>query len=355
MYEKQKQFLIRLAYIAACLFLFWLFFRYLAVWLLPFLIAMGLATLAEPGINFCRVRLHFKRSFTAAVFTLLLVGLLITLLSLMIARLFDEAYAFLTQLPHYLTALPDLASELRARMERFCAACPENLRVWMDAMTDQVLGQVVNIFSSFSEKCLDQITKAVTSLPQVLLFCATTALAVFFTTSSFPSVMAFLRRQMTEPRLQKARGVKANLFSTLGKWLKAELILFAITFVLLFIGLLLIGQDYALLLGLLIALVDALPVFGIGTVLIPWVLVCLLVGDVPRGIALVALYAVISLVRSIMEPKIMAAQAGLSPLVALAAMYIGFCTFGVWGMILFPILLLFVKQLHDGGYLKIWK
>jgi len=355
LYEKQKQFLIRLAYLAACLFLFWLFFRYLAVWLLPFLIAMGLATLAEPGISFCREKLRFKRSFSAAVFTLLLTGGLITLFSLLLSRLFDEAHAFLTQLPRYLTALPDLAWALRARMESFCAACPENLRAWMDALTDQLLGQIVALFTSYSDKCLREITEAVAALPQVFLFCATTALAVFFTTSSFPSVMAFLRRQMTESRLQKARGVKANLFSTLGKWLRAELILFSITFVLLFAGLLLIGQSYPLLLALLIALVDALPVFGVGTVLLPWAALCLLAGGVPRGIALAALYAVISAVRSFMEPKIMAAQAGLSPLVSLGAMYIGFCTFGVWGMILFPILLLFVKQLRDGGYLSLWK
>ncbi|NLU25508.1 MAG: sporulation integral membrane protein YtvI [Clostridiales bacterium] len=355
MYEKQKQFLVRLAYVAAYLLLFWLFFRYLAVWLLPFLIAMGLATLIEPCINFCRVHLHFKRSFSAAVFTLLLFGILITLAAVLIARLFTEAYEFLTQLPQYLISLPDLVADLRIRVENFSAACPENLRAWMETLTDQVIEQIVALFSSFSEKCLRQITEAVTTLPQIFLFCATTALAVFFTTSSFPTVMAFLRRQMTAPRLQRARGVKANLFSTLGKWLKAELILFVITFVQLFLGLLLIRQKYALLLSLLIALVDALPVFGIGTVLIPWALLCFLAGNVPRGIALIAIYAVISLVRSIMEPKIMAAQAGLSPLVALAAMYIGFCTFGVVGMILFPILLLFIKQLHDGGYLKIWK
>ena len=98
-----------------------------------------------------------------------------------------------------------------------------------------------------------------------------------------------------------------------------------------------------------------LPVFGTGTVLLPWAAACLLLGQAPRAVALAALYAVISAVRSFLEPKVMAAQAGLPPLAALAAMYAGFRAFGVAGMILLPVALLFVKQLHDQGYVGLWK
>ena len=99
----------------------------------------------------------------------------------------------------------------------------------------------------------------------------------------------------------------------------------------------------------------ALPVFGTGTVLLPWAAACLLLGQAPRAVALAALYAVISAVHSFLEPKVMAAQAGLPPLAALAAMYAGFRAFGVAGMILLPVALLFVKQLHDQGYVGLWK
>ena len=112
---------------------------------------------------------------------------------------------------------------------------------------------------------------------------------------------------------------------------------------------------WVLLLAALIALIDALPVFGTGTVLLPWAAACLLLGQAPRAVALAALYAVISAVHSFLEPKVMAAQAGLPPLAALAAMYAGFRAFGVAGMILLPVALLFVKQLHDQGYVGLWK
>ena len=120
-------------------------------------------------------------------------------------------------------------------------------------------------------------------------------------------------------------------------------------------GMLLMRQEYALLLAALIALIDALPVFGTGTVLVPWAAVECLLGNVPKGAALLALFAVISVVRSVLEPKLVAPQAGLPPLASLAAMYVGFCAMGVAGMVLSPVLLLLVKQLHDGGYIRLWR
>ena len=152
-----------------------------------------------------------------------------------------------------------------------------------------------------------------------------------------------------------AAAIKASLLVTIGRWLRAQCVLIVITFFQLLVGLLLIRQPYALLLAVVIAFIDALPVFGTGTVLLPWAVLCCLEGNFPKGIALTALYLVIWLVRSIMEPKLMAQSAGLPPLPALAAMYIGFCAMGVAGMILGPILLLLIKQLHDGGYLRLWK
>ena len=89
--------------------------------------------------------------------------------------------------------------------------------------------------------------------------------------------------------------------------------------------------------------------------LVPWAAVECLLGAVPRGIALLALFAVISVVRSVLEPKLMAAQAGLPPLASLCAMYVGFCAMGVAGMVLAPMALMLVKQLRDGGYIRLWR
>lgn len=355
LYQRQKEFLVRAACGAVWAALGWLLVRYALLWLLPFLIALALAALAEPAIDFCRRRMRFKRSFTAAVLTVGLVLILTAVVWFLLGQLLGQAVALLTDLPEQLTHLPALLHELEVRFNSFCAACPAAVRGWLEEGLDALSVQLPMLLQTFSARALGFVTEALATLPRAFLFCGTTVLAVFFTAGSYPAMMEFFRRQFSGSGLATARGVKQSLLSTLGKWLRSELTLIAITFAQLLLGLLLLRRPYALLLAVLIALVDALPVFGTGTVLIPWALLSCIVGRVPQGIALAALYAVITLVRSVLEPKIMAAQAGLPPLAALAAMYVGFSACGVPGMLLFPVGLLFVKQLHDAGFLRLWK
>ena len=270
-------------------------------------------------------------------------------------NLLQQSVRLFKALPQYLAELPTYFAALRQRLEQFCAACPKSLQSWLDRALSDGSQQLTTWFSRFSARCVSAAAEAVMELPSFFLFTATTVLAIFFTAAQFPRIMGFLRRQLPPQKLRQAGGVKENLLSTLAKWFKAQCILLSVTFVELLLGLLLIRQPYALLLAAIIAVIDALPVFGTGTFLLPWAALCLLLQQTPKAIALGAIYAVITLVRSFLEPKVMAAQVNLPPLAALIAMYIGFCTMGVTGMILFPVALLFLKQLQDAGYLHLWK
>lgn len=354
MQEKQRAFLVRTAYWAVWTALLWLGVRYLLRWLLPFILALGLAALVEPVIAWCRRRMGLKRGFTAAVVTIAVTAAILALAAVIVWQLIRQAAELLTRLPTLLAGLPGMTAALRQRLDDFCAACPQGLRGWLEEIPALLGTQAAVLAERASGACITAAGALAAALPGVFLFCGTTALAVFFTTGSYPRIMAFFRRQLGT-WLDRARGVKANLLSTLGKWFRAQAILLGVTFCELLAGFLLMGQRYALLLAAVTALVDALPVFGTGTVLLPWAAACLLLGQAPRAVALAALYAVISAVRSFLEPKVMAAQAGLPPLAALAAMYAGFRAFGVAGMILLPVALLFVKQLHDQGYVGLWK
>ena len=353
--QREKAFLIKAAYLAVVLAVCWLALRYALVWLLPFLLALGFAALMEPVITLARRKLHLKRGFLAAVLTLALLALVITLGAVLVGQLIRQVTELAQRLPELLSALPALADRIAQRLRSFCAGCPDGVRQWITQALARLEQTASEALSGLYPAALRLAGSMVSALPQVMLFCATTALALFFTAAAYPKLMAFLRRQLSPQRLQTAAAIKASLITTIGKWLRAQCLLIVITFFQLLAGLLLIRQPYALLLAVIIAFIDALPVFGTGTVLLPWAVLCCLEGNFPKGIALTALYLVIWLVRSVMEPKLMAQSAGLPPLPALAAMYVGFCAMGVAGMILGPILLLLVKQLHDGGYLHLWK
>ena len=330
--ERRREQVLGLLWWAAMAGVSWLVLRYALVWLLPFLLALGAAALLEPLIVRAQRRLHLRRSFTAAVLTLVLVGGVLAVLIALAVQVVEQAVALVSSLPELLAALPETMASLERRLEGFCAACPDGVRQTAEHMLDSLPRRAAELAGQVSSAVLQGAGRAMAALPRVLLACGTTVLAVFFTLSAYPAVRGFFRRQLGS-RLERARGVKSSVFATLGKWLKAECILLAA----------------------LIALIDALPVFGTGTVLVPWAAVECLLGAVPRGIALLALFAVISVVRSVLEPKLMAAQAGLPPLASLCAMYVGFCAMGVAGMVLAPMALMLVKQLRDGGYIRLWR
>ena len=353
--DKQKRFLLRFAWLAAIAIVVWAVVKYLLVWLLPFALALGLAAATEPVMEAVRRKMRLRRGFLAAVFTLVLVGGLTALTVAAVGQLLRQAEDALDRLPLYLSGLPRLADSLLQRLDRVCANCPAPLRQDVEAFLNRLPEQLTDAVGALSAALLRWAGSLVAALPNAVLFCATTALAVFFTLSSYPAIAGFARRQLTEPQRRWVRGLRENLFAALGHWLRAQAILLAITFCQLLAGFLLLRQPYAVLLAFLIALIDALPVFGTGTVLVPWALLLFLVGNVPRGLALTALYAVIYLVRTVLEPKLVGARSDLPPLAALAAMYVGFRTMGVGGMVVMPMAALVIKQLHDAGYVKIWR
>ena len=263
MQEKQRAFLVRTAYWAVWTALLWLGVRYLLRWLLPFILALGLAALVEPVIAWCRRRMGLKRGFTAAVVTIAVTAAILALAAVIVWQLIRQAAELLTRLPTLLAGLPGMTAALRQRLDDFCAACPQGLRGWLEEIPALLGTQAAVLAERASGACITAAGALAAALPGVFLFCGTTALAVFFTTGSYPRIMAFFRRQLGT-RLDRARGVKANLLSTLGKWFRAQAILLGVTFCELLAGFLLMGQRYALLLAAVTALVDALPVFGSG-------------------------------------------------------------------------------------------
>ena len=135
----------------------------------------------------------------------------------------------------------------------------------------------------------------------------------------------------------------------LGRWFLAQCKLMSVTFGIVAAGLTLLRIPNSLLWALLVALVDALPILGTGTVLVPWGVVCFLQGDTPRAVGILGIYIAAALIRSMLEPKLLGKHLGLDPLVTLAALYIGYRLWGVGGMLLAPLLTVAVLQLRREG------
>ena len=331
------------------------FFRYLLVPLLPFLLALGLSAMVEPAVQKLRRRLKVRREFAAGLVTTLALLVLGGGLALLAGRLAVELREWYGRLPQLIDGFPALWNGTLDKIEGWYAACPSPVRSGLDLLAGQLMEEGPSLTAAAGAWIMGAASSLLAKLPDAGLFLVTTVLAVYFTSLSYPAILSFLKKQLPRTWQGKCREAARCFRSTILKWLRAECLLILATFGILLAGFVWIRLDYALLAAVFIALVDALPVLGTGTVLCPWALGCFLTGNAERGLALLTLYAVGLIVHTLLEPRLLAGQADLPPVTALLAMYAGFHFMGVGGMVLFPIVLLLLKQFQDAGVVRLWK
>ena len=341
-----KRFLLYAASAAAAAALLYVTLRYLLVWLLPFLLAAAVAAATEPAVRLLQTRLRLKRGFASLSVTLFVLFLLGGLLSLLGTTLTGEAYALLKGVPSLLAAAPDALAALLERIERYSAVCPPWLRETLEASLTRYAVEAGDLLGTLVERLLGSLGTLAAALPRFFLGAATSVLAIYFTLSAWPELRTSVKSRASAETMRALRRFRSGVTQSAVRWLRAELTICAMTIAELLAGFLFLRQPYALLLALLITLVDALPVFGTGTVLIPWALAELLFRDAPKALLLAVLYLVTLTVRNVLEPRLLGAQAGLPPILSLFAMYLGFCAFGVAGMVLFPFFLLLGAQMR---------
>lgn len=353
--NRHVRFLLTLLYLALFILGGWLFLRVLLPWVLPFLLALGLAWLLERPVCGLVRRFHLRRWVASMLCTMGLALILGGALGLVLWRAVYEVGLLLGRLPVLLAGLPTFGGQVEDWAYRFIVAAPVQYQELLRSGVEGLVSQGISLPNRFYDWLAGMVTGAVGAIPDAALFVFTTALATYFSSATRSKLLAFLRAQVPprwHARMDQGREVMKGAF---GSWLRAQGILMLVTFGILTAGLLFLRVDLALLLAALVALVDALPIFGTGTVLVPWAAVSLLQRDWTLGVGLLVLFGLVSLVRSLLEPRLVGQRIGLPPLAALFAMYLGFSAFGVWGMVFSPLVAIFLKQLHDSGLVRLWK
>lgn len=323
--------------------------------LLPFLLAWGLACLLEPAVHFFCTRLRLRRGWAAAILLVAFLAVFSAGSYLLVRRLWVELAALSQKLPLWMQLAQQLNQSLNNLIYRWTVAVSPEFRTMLQNALADTVGQLTDLFATLGSSLLEGAVNRLASLPKLVLFLFTALLAVYFILAGRPAITAFVQKRIPPHRLPGLKQTVQQLKSALGGWLKAQGILMVVTFSLLTAGFLLMGVDAALLLAAGTALLDALPVFGTGTVLLPWSLFCVLKGELRRALSLAALYALLWLTRNLLEPKLLANRAGLHPLVALLAMYAGFSLFGVAGLILAPLAAVLAARLYESGILCLRK
>jgi len=333
----------------------WLTFRFILPWALPFLLALLTARLMEPGVKFMMRRWNFRRGFAAVVCSVLILACISLLLSLAVGQIINGLGTLARNLPDMVSQVGHLFSQIEAAFYRFVIAAPVETQAMIQGAIDSLITMAEALPGELSTTLLSFAAGIATAFPRFFLFILTYTISVVFISLSYPQVTAFLLRQIPTRFHQRVKSLQRDSLQTLAKWGRAQLMLIGVTFVLLTLSFLIQSISYAIPLAALIAVIDALPVLGTGTVLIPWALISFLGGNIPLGIGLSLTYALVSITHSFLEPRLVGEQLGLHPIATLMAMYLGYRLIGVLGMITFPMAFLLLKQFHDQGYIRLWK
>ena len=316
--------------------------RYALPLAMPFLLGAALALAAEPLVALLGRRL--PRSLAAGVGVTVTFALLVLLVSILCGLLIRELGLLADVLPELLEAAKGGMTSLEIFLTDLVARTPETVRPLL-------IQQIQGLFSDGSA-LLDRVTGwllklasgVLTRLPDSALGFGTGLIASFMISAKLPVWKARLQSRFPQeqyrPLLETAKGLKAAILG----WLKAQVKLSGVTWVLVTLGFLLLGVASALLWGGVVALVDAFPILGTGAVLVPWSLLSFAQGDPGRAFGLLGLYGGVTLVRTLLEPKLVGQHLGLDPLVTLAALYAGYRLWGLPGMILSPLLAVVVLQ-----------
>ena len=244
--------------------------------------------------------------------------------------------------------LPKWLSWLDVKLTGFCRGTARVLGLRDDYLVAIVRGMIRDLGEAVKQASMPAImNNSMSVLKQGIELIVVLVIFVIAT-------LMFLR-EMEEIRERKSASMFHREFSIIGRrlvsvgsaWLKSEMVIISVTAALCTIALFLIGNDYALLLGFGIGLVDALPFLGAGVILIPWALVLLIQKQWLKGMLFLGLYIVCYFLRQILEARIMGNCMGLTPLETLASMYVGLQLFGISGFLLGPVGLLMIEDLVD--------
>mgnify|MGYP003377373328 CR=1 FL=1 len=355
--EKQKlQFLIRLFYLAALIGVVYLVVVYGLPLVTPFVIGFFIAFLLRPVTKFI-ARTAQVRNKVASIWVMTLFYLALgALLWWGALHLFTYIARLIVQLPDYYRAYldPFLDNANREGIRFVARFFPDSVDTIYQVM-ETLTNTIQSYLTTLSTSLMEWVTNFVKQVPMYLFTLILSIICSIFISADYSRIVSFCMAQLPQKGKKMLPPLKDFFFHTILHMLKAYSILLLVTFGELALGFFLLKVPHPIWWAVVISFLDFLPILGLGLVMIPWGIILVLLGNTSQGIGMLALYAIITLIRNYLEPKIVGQQVGLHPVVALTAMFAGFQLLGFWGMLLSPFVVLAIKYVNDTGMLHLYR
>ena len=370
---KRRDFLIDLVYVMAIIGLVYVFFKYCFVIAAPFLLSFFFAVILQRPLGWLDKKTKNKmHSFWSIVLVLLCVAIILGPVISIIAALFREIGNFISFLGEQLNDLPTFLVTLQNEILKAIKFLPDSIYTSVSENITQFFGNLINDFdvsklginmssiTSGLSNGISGVYSVVKNIPSILISVVIGVIAWILFTKDYKKVVKFIKLQLPDKHKNLLSETKKIFSSTILKMCRAYGLIIFITFCENFLGLTILNligvmkNSYVFVIAICIAVFDILPVAGSGGILIPWSLIALVTGNVGQCVGLLILYAVITVIRQYIEPKIVGDSLGVNPLVTLAGLYFGLKLFGFMGMFIVPICVMTLKAFNDAGRIHLY-
>lgn len=379
--EKRRRFIINAVYFTLIAVVAYVLYKYALGICFPLVFAFTVAAILQKPRNFLMKKTFLNKTFSSAVCIITFLGIFAVLFTLIGIRISQEIRTFIDYAVMRFSDIDTLVNDVEDFLLSFTGRLPsfvsqsatdgvshlfvqirEVIAGTSTELTDNIASGLGDSFSvSWITAPLSGVISTVSQIPSAIISIVISIVALCFMTAEYDYIRHFILIQIPEAKRRDLSRAKRLLTSSLSKMGKAYGLIMLITFAEMFAGLTILRlagvfkSDYITYIAIITSIIDIIPILGTGTVLLPWTVYNLIVGNYAMAIGLLIIYAVITVIRQIIEPKLVAGQLGLSPVITICAMFIGLKFLGILGIFIAPLTVIMLKLLHDEGILHLWK
>lgn len=323
----------------------------LIVFFLPFVIGWMIAAIANPLVRFFEEKLRIKRKAGSAVAIIMAIALVIFAGYFLVTRLVSAGIGFVATLPQLWETLEGDFREIGQNLNVVYDGLPIDIKSSLESMGQKMDGYIGKLVETIGTPTMNAVGNFAKNIPGMLINVIMCILSSYFFVAEKESIGQIMQKYIPRLIRDKWSVVCDSLKNAIGGYFKAQIKIELWIYLLLFVGFLLLKIPYGPLVAFLIAILDFLPFFGTGAVMIPWAIIKFLSADYQMAIWLLVIWGVGQLLRQIIQPKIVGDSMGIAPLPTLVLLFIGYRMAGVVGMIVaVPIGILLINMNRAGVF-----
>lgn len=354
--RKRKRFIINAAYCTLVVAIIIVVFRYAIFWMMPFVVGFSVAFILKPLINKVSQVTHVKRKPIAAFLVFLFYATVGVLLFLFGLQVFFSIRDLIYEMPFiYSDKIEPILITSYNNLEQSAADWDPRLMKAITGVANDLFAQLGALVSKFSSTMVTMISGIAVWVPGMFISLIFTIISSFFIAMDYYRITGFIVRQFNPHNQSLIFDVKKYVVGSIFKFVTSYALIMSITFAELSVGLTILRVDNAIMVAFLISMLDVLPVLGTGGVVIPWILIELAQKNYSLTIGLLILYLFITIMRNVLEPKVVGNRVGLHPVLMLVSMFVGVKLFGALGIVILPFILIVIKNLNENDKIHLFK